>query len=171
MSKDCYNQTMKKELEYKGNNFLGVATNIHLFFGTYTFLVDFMALEDISEFVEDELTSVILGSPFKSISGLEDDVNKGKVWLKNGNDKTIFIMPRTMSNFKHLTKRQLSFIRPLLEISNEDKANGYEHLHQKIKNFYNGCLKLGNEYKKDEKLLEWIQRGDCHIHKMTNGHR
>jgi len=55
---------MKKELEYKGNNFLGFATNIHVFVGTHSFFVDFMVLDDVSKFVEDGLTGLILGKPF-----------------------------------------------------------------------------------------------------------
>ena len=67
ISKECYNQVMVKELEYKGNNFLGIATNVHVFIRIHTFLVDFVVLDDISEFVEDGLTGVILGNPFKVI--------------------------------------------------------------------------------------------------------
>ena len=59
ISKECYNQVMMKELEYKGNSFLGIATNIHVFVGVYTFLVDFVVMDDVNEFIEDGLTGVI----------------------------------------------------------------------------------------------------------------
>ena len=170
ISKECYNQIMIKELEYKGNNFLGIATNVHIFIGMYTFLVDFVVLDDVSEFVEDGLTGVILGSPFKAISGLGEDAKQGIVWLQYGNDKTIFRMPRVVKNFKHLNFKQLSRMRPLLELSDEDKANGYKYPHQKIKKFYTSCLMLGDEYKKDLGLIEWIQHGGGHVHEMGNNH-
>ncbi|PWA71620.1 hypothetical protein CTI12_AA278390 [Artemisia annua] len=135
ISKECYNQVMIKELEYNGNNFLGNATNIHVFIGIYTFLVDFVVLDEVSEFIEDGLTGVILGNPFKAISGLGEDAKEGI---------------------------QLTRMRPLLELSDEDKANGYNYPYQKIKKLYNGCLMLGEEYKKNEGLIEWIQREGCH---------
>ena len=39
------------ELDYLGNNFLGEVKNVSVFVGTYTFLVDFMIFDDITEFV------------------------------------------------------------------------------------------------------------------------
>ena len=170
ISKECYNKVMSKELEYKGNNFLGIATNVHVFVGRHTFLVDFVVLDDVSEFVEDGLTGVILGSPFKAISGLGEDPKQGVVWLQQGGDKTIFMMPRAIKNFKHLNHKQLSHMRPLLELSDEDRENGYKDPHQKIRGFYTGCLMLGNEYKRNQGLIDWIQHGGGHVHEMGSSH-
>ena len=50
MSRTRYNEVMSNELGYKGNNFIGVVKNVHVFVGCYMFLADFMFLEDISEF-------------------------------------------------------------------------------------------------------------------------
>ena len=49
------------------------------------------------------------------------DTINGVVWLSSVNDVTIFKMPRTVENFKHWTKKQLSRAKPLLDISNKDK--------------------------------------------------
>ena len=109
--------------------------------------MDFVVLDDIIKFVKDGLTGVILGNPFKAISGLGEDAKKGMVWLQHIKDKTIFKMPRVVKKFKHLATRQLSHVWPLLELSDEDKANGYNYPSEKIKKFYNDCLMLGDENK------------------------
>ena len=103
--------------------------------------------------MENDLQGVILGRPFKEISGLEEDDVRGLVWLTCKNDKTIFRRSRSVANFKHWTKKQLNKARPLLEICQEDKANGYSYAYQKIKDKAN-----------------WIERGHVSLHEMTNNH-
>ena len=79
MSNGSYNKTFKKELDYLGNNFLGEVKNVSTFVGTYSFLVDFMIFDDISEFVEHGLEEVILGKPFQYVSAIEVDTINGVV--------------------------------------------------------------------------------------------
>ncbi|PWA60194.1 lectin protein kinase family protein [Artemisia annua] len=62
-------------------------------------------------------------------------------------------MPRKVAKFKHWTKKQLSMIPPILEISKQDEENGQKYAYQKIKEFYKGCLELEEEYKRDEKAF------------------
>ncbi|GJS76544.1 retrovirus-related pol polyprotein from transposon TNT 1-94 [Tanacetum coccineum] len=56
-------------------------------------LTDFIILENVNEFVEKGLAEVIFGKPFKEEIGLEEDISKGIIWFKTGDDKTIFNMP------------------------------------------------------------------------------
>ncbi|GKC15738.1 hypothetical protein Tco_1012520 [Tanacetum coccineum] len=46
---------------------------------------------------------------------------------------------------------------PLLKVSDEDKKKGIHKPEIKIKGFYRGCLSLGNEYKYDQEVVDWIQ--------------
>ena len=43
-------------------------------------------------------------------------------------------------------------------------------LTKKIKDFYKGCLDLGDTYKRDERVIEMLGREYTSIHEMTNGH-
>ncbi|GKC08401.1 hypothetical protein Tco_1000011 [Tanacetum coccineum] len=40
----------------------------------------------------------------------------------------------------------------VLRASDKDTAIGFNHPYQKIKEFYKGCLQLGDKYKRDEKV-------------------
>ncbi|PWA79808.1 hypothetical protein CTI12_AA201500 [Artemisia annua] len=170
MSKESYNKIFKKVIEYLGNNFLGEVKNVSVFIGTYSFLVNFMIFDDVIEFVENGLEEIILGKPFQDLSGIQIDTLNGVVWHSNNNDVTIFKMPRVVENFKHWNRKQLSRAKLLLNISNKDKENGYNYPYQKIKDFYKGCLDLGDAYKKDERVIDMLGReytsetitgGDC----------
>nr|GEX63118.1 hypothetical protein [Tanacetum cinerariifolium] len=120
------------------------------------FMVDFIVLEDVSELIENGLIEILLERPFKDSSGIEESVMEWMVWFKIGGDKTNFQMPKAISRFRHLSTKQCNMMTPILRISDEDKTNGFDRAHQKIKGFYKGCLELGDEYKKDEKVIDWI---------------
>ncbi|GJR89946.1 homeodomain-like protein [Tanacetum coccineum] len=123
MSMKAYNTIMKHELMYSGINMVGLAKNLHMFIGNHQFLVDFIILENISEFVEKGLTEVLFGRPFKEQIGLVEDRGKGILWFKI-----------------------------VMKIREEESISL-----KKIKGFYRGCLSLGNEYKYDQEVVDWIR--------------
>ncbi|GKA45767.1 homeodomain-like protein [Tanacetum coccineum] len=140
-----------------GINMVGLAKNLHVFIGNHQFLVDFIILENISEFVEKGLTKVLFGHLFKEQIGLVEDRGKGTLWFKIGNDKIIFHMLRAEKAFTKLTVKQHNSMGPLLKVSDEDKKRGIHKPEKKIKGFYRGCLTLGNEYKYDQEVVDWIR--------------
>ncbi|GJV05444.1 hypothetical protein Tco_1343100 [Tanacetum coccineum] len=157
MSRKAYNTIMKQELMYSGINMVGLAKNLHVFIGNHQFLVDFIILENICEFVEKGLTEVLFGRLFKEQIGLVEDQGKGTLWFKIGNDKVIFHMPRGKKSFRKLTVIQHNSMGPLLKVSDEDKKRGIHKPEKKIKGFYRGFLSLGNEYKYDHEVADWIR--------------
>ncbi|GKB88108.1 hypothetical protein Tco_0960380 [Tanacetum coccineum] len=101
--------------------------------GNHQFLVDFIILENISEFVEKGLTEVLFGRPFKEQIGLVEDRSKGTLWFKIGNDKMIFHIPRAEKAFRKLTVKQHNSMGPLLKVSDEDKKRGIRKLEKRLK--------------------------------------
>ncbi|GKB31914.1 hypothetical protein Tco_0871315 [Tanacetum coccineum] len=166
MSRAAYNSTIKQELLYTGNNIVGEAKNLQVFIGCHLFLTDFIILENVHEFVEKGLTEVIFGKPFKEKIGLEEDISKGIIWLKIRDDKTIFNMPQAERRLSKLTIEQQNLMSLILKISDEDKAKGISHPYQKIKEFYKGCLNLGEEYKQDLEVIDWIKWGHASVHEL-----
>ncbi|GJT79336.1 homeodomain-like protein [Tanacetum coccineum] len=139
MSEACYNMIMNEELAYVGNNIVGIAKNLHVFIGCHTFLIDFIILENIREFIGKGLTKVLCGKPFKDHIGLEEDVTEGVLWFQVGNDKTSFNMPRALSKFDKLTPMQHNMMGPIMSINVEDKERGIYHPYQKkSRNFIEG---------------------------------
>ncbi|GJX55362.1 hypothetical protein Tco_0285259 [Tanacetum coccineum] len=91
ISRKAYNSIMNHEIMYSGINVVGLAKNLRVFIENHPFLVDFIILENISEFGEKGLTEVLFGQPFKEQIGLVEDWGKGTLWFKIGNDKQYFI--------------------------------------------------------------------------------
>ncbi|GJY76798.1 hypothetical protein Tco_0481914 [Tanacetum coccineum] len=59
------------------NNFIGRIKGTHVFIGNFTYIVDFMIVEDISSIIDPRLSQVILGKPFVEISNMTHDSPEG----------------------------------------------------------------------------------------------
>nr|GEV58446.1 homeodomain-like protein [Tanacetum cinerariifolium] len=73
ISRAAYNTIMTRELVYTENNIVGLARNLNVFIGYHKFLIDFIVVENICEFVEKRLTEVVFGKPFKDNTRFEKD--------------------------------------------------------------------------------------------------
>nr|GEW63902.1 ribonuclease H-like domain-containing protein [Tanacetum cinerariifolium] len=58
---------------------------MHIFVGNFTYVSDFMIVEDISSIIDPRLSQVVLGKPFVEISNMTHDLSLGIV--KNEEDK------------------------------------------------------------------------------------
>ncbi|GKA70673.1 hypothetical protein Tco_0776812 [Tanacetum coccineum] len=132
MSRAAYNSIMKREITYIGNNIVGKAKNLQVFIGCHSFLTNFIILENMNEFVKKGLIEVVLSKPFNEKIRLEEDISKGRIWFKIGDDKTIFSMPRAERRLSKLTTEQQNMISPILKISDKDKAKGISFLYEEI---------------------------------------
>lgn len=63
-----YNKIMVNELEYQGNNIVARTESLNVFIGSFMYLVDFMVMENLGEFIDDKLTQIIFGEPFKQLN-------------------------------------------------------------------------------------------------------
>nr|GEW72544.1 MAK10-like protein [Tanacetum cinerariifolium] len=101
MSRSCYNWIMtaclapRKNPKSPGglNNFMGKAKGMHIFVGNFTYVLDFMIIEDISSVIDHRVSHVVLGKPFVELSGMTYDSSLGVVRLTNGNEEIAYKMP------------------------------------------------------------------------------
>nr|GEV26161.1 MAK10-like protein [Tanacetum cinerariifolium] len=79
MTRMMYNWIMKKKLDPRENanggisNFMGRIKEMHVFIGNFTYVIDFMIIEDISSILDPRLSQVVLGRPFIEISNMTHD--------------------------------------------------------------------------------------------------
>ncbi|GKA51847.1 putative reverse transcriptase, RNA-dependent DNA polymerase [Tanacetum coccineum] len=143
----------------------GIKENVLVKISNFISPIDFIILD----IMEDENVPIILGRSMLATAHamidfiilknirLVEDRGKGTLWFKIGNDKTIFHMSRAEKAFRKLMVKQHNSMGPLLKVSDEDKKKGIHKPEIKIKGFYRGCLSLGNEYKYDQEVVDWIQ--------------
>ncbi|GKA14463.1 hypothetical protein Tco_0694109 [Tanacetum coccineum] len=164
ISRKAYNTIMINGLEGTRKNLVTVVKDVYVFVGSFTYITDFVVLEDIEEFIMSNMAEVLMGGPFRNITKLNYDVAKGLVSFTRIFNTYTYRMPRTIPRLKNFN---WSKVPPLLELSQNDLMNGLRHPHEKHKFMYKNCLNLGLEYQVDESMKEWLVHRHVSIHEVT----
>ncbi|GJU19567.1 hypothetical protein Tco_1152909 [Tanacetum coccineum] len=89
LSRSCYNWIMTTHLAPRKNpkipsglnNFTGRVKGMHIFVRNFTYVLDFMIIEDISSVIDPRVSHAVLGKPFVELSGMTYDSSLGVVRL------------------------------------------------------------------------------------------
>ncbi|GJW63694.1 hypothetical protein Tco_0115578 [Tanacetum coccineum] len=159
----AYNIIMVEGLEGTGKNLVAIVRDVYVFVRSFTYITDFMVLEDIGESIVSDMVEVLMGKPFRKITKLKYSFAKGLVSFTKIFDTYIFRMPRIIPRLRNFN---WSKIPPLLELSQQDLTSGLRHPYENNKLMYKNFLNLGPEYQADESMKEWLIHGHD---KLTSG--
>ncbi|GJY76342.1 retrotransposon ORF1 [Tanacetum coccineum] len=152
MTRMMYNWIMRRKLNPRENanggigNFIGRIKGIHVFIGNFTYVVDFMIVEDISSIIDPRLSQIILGRSFIEISNMTHDLLEGVVRFANGDDAVAYKMPHKIKQYNSLSNLEKEHTKSIYLRNEEDKRRGVDYVMGKILGFYKECLELGPEY-------------------------
>ncbi|GJY54596.1 hypothetical protein Tco_0446260 [Tanacetum coccineum] len=107
MTRMNYNWIMKKQLEpridnkdlRRISNFTGRIRGMHIFVGNFTYIADFLIVEDISLVINHCLSQVVLGEPLIETSNMTYDLSLGIVKFTNGVDEVAYRIPHKIEQF------------------------------------------------------------------------
>ncbi|GJY67203.1 hypothetical protein Tco_0469441 [Tanacetum coccineum] len=126
MTRMMYNWIMRRKLEPRGDtnggisNFTGRIKGMHVFVGNFTYVIDFMIVEDISSIIDPRFIS--------------------------GADEVAYKMPYKIEQYDSLSDLEKEHTKSVYLRNEEDKRRGVEYVMSKILGFYIECLELGPEY-------------------------
>ncbi|GJV99707.1 hypothetical protein Tco_1554959 [Tanacetum coccineum] len=100
ITRKAYNTIMVEGLERTGNNLVAIVRDVYVFIGSFTYITNFVVLEDIGEFIQINMADVVMGKPFRKNTRLEYDCAKGLISFNRIFDNYTFQMPRTIPRFK-----------------------------------------------------------------------
>ncbi|GJZ84301.1 hypothetical protein Tco_0649640 [Tanacetum coccineum] len=112
----------------------------------FTYVSDFMIIEDISSVINPRVSHVVLGKPFVEQSCMTYDSSLGVVRLTNGNEEITYKMPHKIEQYDSLSNDEKKNMKSVYLRNDEDKKKGVEYIMSKILGFYKECLELGPEY-------------------------
>ncbi|GKC14993.1 hypothetical protein Tco_1011775 [Tanacetum coccineum] len=101
ITRKAYNTIMVEGLESKGRNLVSIVRNVYVFVGSFTYVMDFVVLEDIREFIVSDMSEVVMGRPFRVVAQLEYNCVKGLISFTRIYDTYIFRMSRTIPRLKN----------------------------------------------------------------------
>ena len=118
MSSGLYSHIMNVPLEPRRDprypdrvcNFVGRVKDVHILVGNFTFITDFMILEDMSSVIDSRLSHVVLGKPFVETSNLKYDHLYGTVQFSNDVDKITYRMPYKVKEFRFVSRLDKDYI-------------------------------------------------------------
>ncbi|GKE28122.1 hypothetical protein Tco_1443506 [Tanacetum coccineum] len=76
ISRKACNTIMVDRLEGTGKNLVSIVRDVYVFVRSFTYITDFVVLEDIGEFIMSDMAEVLMGRPFRKITKLKYDVTK-----------------------------------------------------------------------------------------------
>ncbi|GJY42565.1 hypothetical protein Tco_0429835 [Tanacetum coccineum] len=114
ISRKAYKTIMVEGLEGIGKNLVAIVRDVCMFVGSFTYITNFVVLEDIREFIMSDMAEVLMGKPFRKISKVKYDVTKGLVSFTKIFDTYTYRMLRTIPRLKNFN---WSKVPPLLELS------------------------------------------------------
>ncbi|GJY29423.1 MAK10-like protein [Tanacetum coccineum] len=143
---------MRRKLDLRGNtnggisNFTGRIKGMHVFVRNFTYVLDFMIIEDISSIIDPRLSQVILGRPFVEISNMTHDPPEGDVRFVRGADEVTYNIPHKIEQYDSLSDLEKEHTKSVYLRNEEDKRRVVEYVMSKILGFYKECLELEPEY-------------------------
>ncbi|GJS37320.1 MAK10-like protein [Tanacetum coccineum] len=152
MTRMMYNWIMRRKLAPREDtngrvsNFTGRVKGMHVFIGNFTYLADFMIVEDISSIIDPRLSQVVLGRPFIEVSNMTHDLPEGVVRFTYGHDDIAYKMPYKIEQYYSLSDLEKEHTKSVYLRNEEDKRRGVEYVMSKVLGFYKECLELGPEY-------------------------
>ncbi|GJS03944.1 retrotransposon ORF1 [Tanacetum coccineum] len=152
MTRMMYNWIMRRKLDPRKNsnrgvrNFIGRIKGMRIFVGNFTYIIDFMIVEDISSIIDHRLSQVVLGKPFVEISNMTHDPPEGVVRFINRTDEVAYKMPYKIEQYNSLSDLEKEHTKSVYLRNEKDKRRGVEYVMSKILGFYKKCLELGPEY-------------------------
>ncbi|GJW85579.1 hypothetical protein Tco_0158724 [Tanacetum coccineum] len=109
------------------SNFTGRIKGMHIFIGNFTYIVDFMIIEDISSIIDPRLTQVVLGKHFIEISNMTHDQQEGVV--RNEEDKkrgVEYVMSKILGFYKEYLELGPEYLTGVTEWKKKRKSSQNE---------------------------------------------
>ncbi|GJR84968.1 hypothetical protein Tco_0155753 [Tanacetum coccineum] len=156
ITRKAYNTIMVDGLESTRRNLVAIVKDVYVFVGSFTYVIDFVVLEDIGEFIVSNMTDVVMAKSFRAVIQLEYDYVKGLISFSRIFDTYIYRMPCTIPRLK---KFNWSKVPPIMVLSQRDLMSELKHAHEKNKFLYKNYLNLGPEYQVEESMKKWLIHG------------
>ncbi|GJW42007.1 hypothetical protein Tco_0070806 [Tanacetum coccineum] len=110
----AYNTIMVDGLESTGRNLVSIIKDVYVVVGSFTYIMDFVVLADIREFIISDMTDVVMGKPFRAVTQLEYDCVKGLISFTGIFNTYIYRMLRTIPRLKNFN---WSKVPPIMVLS------------------------------------------------------
>ncbi|GJV70794.1 protein kinase-like domain, concanavalin A-like lectin/glucanase domain protein [Tanacetum coccineum] len=154
MSLAFYNNIRNQGYEYRGQNFVGIGRDMHVFVENMSHIIDFTILENVEANINPSLSQVVFGRPFMEITKLMLDRKQGLITFTDGIKKVTFKTPYTDSEMEDLASEGNDLLSSKVILSKDDYRRVCERPLDLESRFYKNIDKLGPMYKKEIERID-----------------
>ncbi|GJY13752.1 protein kinase-like domain, concanavalin A-like lectin/glucanase domain protein [Tanacetum coccineum] len=109
------------------NNFVGRIRGMPIFIGNFTYVSDFMIVEDINSVIDPNMSPVVLGNPFVKQSNMTYDSSLGVVKFTKGDEEIAYKMPHKIEQYDSLSDMEKENTKSVYFRNDEEKRNRVEY--------------------------------------------
>ncbi|GJT95806.1 retrotransposon ORF1 [Tanacetum coccineum] len=114
----------RNDLNRGVSNFMRRIKGMHVFVGNFTYVIDFMIVEDISSIIDPRLSQVVLGKSFIEMSNMTHDPSEGIVRFTNGTNEIAYKMPHKIEQYNSLSDLEKEHTKSVYLRNEEEKRRG-----------------------------------------------
>ncbi|GKC57398.1 hypothetical protein Tco_1084996 [Tanacetum coccineum] len=126
------------------SNFIGRVKGIHIFVGNFTYVLDFMIVEDISSIIDLRLSQVVLGKPFIEVSNMSYDLSSGVVRFMNEAKEIANKMPHKIDQYNLLSDLEKEDTKFVYFRNEEDKRRGVDYVIRVLYGMFRAWTRIFN---------------------------
>ncbi|GJW53890.1 hypothetical protein Tco_0097975 [Tanacetum coccineum] len=141
-----YNSIRKNGYEYRGRNFLGLGSDMHIFVGNMSYVMDFTILENIETNIDPSLSHVVFGRPFVEVASLAINKKHDLMTFTDGIKEVTFKTPHNDNERSDLSSEGHDLLSSRIILSEDDYDRGYRKPSDLEDGFYRDTIKLGPGY-------------------------
>ncbi|GJS21467.1 hypothetical protein Tco_0450099 [Tanacetum coccineum] len=119
---------------------------MHVFVGNFTYVSNFVIIEDISSALDLRLSQVVFEKPFVELYNITCDLSLGVVKFINGADEIAYKIPHKIELLDSLSDTEKEHTQLVYFRNENDKRRGVDYVLNKILGFFKKCLEFGPEY-------------------------
>nr|GFC64937.1 retrotransposon Orf1 [Tanacetum cinerariifolium] len=101
---------------------------MHIFIRNFTYVSDFMIVEDVSSIIDPRLSQVVLGKPFVEISNMTHDLSLRVTRFTNGTDEIAYKIPHKLEQFNSLLDLEEERTKSVYFRNEENKRRGVDYM-------------------------------------------
>ncbi|GKC07226.1 hypothetical protein Tco_0998836 [Tanacetum coccineum] len=138
----CYNIIRNQVYEHKGENFVEIGKDMHVYVGNMSHVMDITILESVGANIDPNLSLVVFGRPFVEISRLTLDRKNGLITFTNGIKEVAFKTQYRDPEMDDLTSRRHDLLSTRVILSEDDFRRGCERPSDLESGFYKDVVSL-----------------------------
>ncbi|GJY57589.1 hypothetical protein Tco_0456704 [Tanacetum coccineum] len=154
MSLACYNAIRNQGYDFRGQNFVGIGRDMHVFVGIMSHIMDFTILKNVEATIDPSLSQVVFGRSFVKITKLILDREQGLITFTNGIKEVTFKTSYRDSKMDDLTSEGHDLLSSKVILSEDEYRRGCERASDLESGFYKDIDKLGPSYKNEIERID-----------------